>query len=78
VRALAKAAEARVAGNVIYTIGLGNGADQDLLREIANDPSSPTFDPNQPAGAFTYAPTAADLQSVFETVARQILVRLSI
>jgi hypothetical protein len=77
-RSLAKAREARRAGNIIYTIGLGGGADQDFLREIANDPTSPNFEPNQPAGEFTYAPSAVDLQSVFEVVARKILVRLSI
>jgi hypothetical protein len=77
-RSLAKATEARIAGNIIYTIGLGGGADQDFLREIANDPTSPRFDPSQPAGEFTYVPDASQLQSVFEIVARKILVRLSI
>jgi hypothetical protein len=77
-RALATARTARRAGNVIYTIGLGNQANQDFLREIANDPTSPNFDPDQPAGEFTYAPDASELQSVFEIVARKILVRLSI
>jgi hypothetical protein len=77
-RSLAQASEARAAGNIIYTIGLGGGADQDFLREIANDPSSATFDPHQPAGEFTYAPTAAELGSVFQLVARKILVRISI
>lgn len=77
-RALEIASDARAAGNVIYTIGLGNLADQDFLREIANDPASPHFDPTQVSGEFTYAPSAVDLQSVFEIVARKILVRLSI
>jgi len=77
-RSLATAAQARAAGNIIYTIGLGSGADQDFLRDIANDPSGRNFDPSQPAGEFTYAPTASELGSVFEIVARKILVRLSI
>ena len=77
-RSLAKAREARAAGNIIYTIGLGGGADQDFLREIANDPTGPNFDPNQPAGEFAYAPSAGDLRTVFQIVARKILVRLSI
>jgi Flp pilus assembly protein TadG len=73
-----RARQIRLAGNVVYTIGLGNGLDQDFLREIANDPSSPTFDPSQPAGEFAFAPSAADLQAVFQTIARKILVRISI
>jgi putative Flp pilus-assembly TadE/G-like protein len=73
-----RARQIRVAGNVIYTIGLGDGLDQDFLREIANDPTSPTFDPSQPAGEFAFAPSAADLQAVFQVIARKILVRISI
>jgi hypothetical protein len=76
--ALYRARDLRLAGNVIYTIGLGNDADQNFLREIANDPASSTFDPSQPAGEFAFAPSAADLQEVFQTIARKILVRLSI
>ncbi len=78
VRSLLTAMKARAAGNIIYTIGLGTEIDPDFLKEIANDPSSPRFVPSQPAGEFTAAPTAGDLQSVFQLVARKILVRLSI
>jgi len=67
----------REAGNTVYTIGLGT-VDQDFLKEIANDRTSPAFDPSQPVGEFAYAPTAADLQRVFQKIARRILVRISI
>lgn len=73
-----RARQIRMAGNIVYTIGLGDGLDQDFLREIANDPSSPAYDPSQPTGEFAFAPTAADLQAVFQTIARKILVRISI
>jgi hypothetical protein len=78
VRSLLTATKARQAGNVIYTIGLGNQIDPEFLKEIANDPTSPRFDSSQPAGEFTAAPTAGDLQSVFQLVARKILVRISV
>jgi Flp pilus assembly protein TadG len=73
-----RARQIRMAGNVVYTIGLGNGLDQDFLREIANDPESPMYDPSQPTGEFAFAPTAGDLQRVFQTIARKILVRISL
>jgi hypothetical protein len=73
-----RARQLRQGGNVIYTIGFGHDVDPDFLREIANDPSSPTFDPSQPVGEFAFAPTAADLQVVFQAIARKILVRISI
>jgi hypothetical protein len=78
VRSLAVASAARAAGNIIYTIGLGNDVEPEFLKEIANDPTSLHFNPQQVAGEFTFAPTAGDLQSVFQLVARKILIRLSI
>jgi len=71
------AARARREGSVVYTIGLGDTLDAAFLREIANDPSSPTFDPDQPVSEFAQAPTAADLEQVFVRLARKIAVRLS-
>jgi Flp pilus assembly protein TadG len=62
---------------VVYSIGLGDKISQQFLQEIANDPSSPTYNPNEPVGQAVFAPTAADLQSVFQTIAAEILLRLS-
>jgi Flp pilus assembly protein TadG len=77
----------------IYTIGLqGDGAvdqypDPLLLMKMANDPNlagqaspGPTFYSNQagqPQGLFANAPDASQLAMAFDTIARQISIRLS-
>ena len=76
-RATQLASTMRSQGIVIYSIGLGNTISQTFLQELANDPASPTYDPNQPVGAAVFAPTANDLQSVFQTIASKILLRLT-
>lgn len=72
-RALATANQIRTANIVIFSIGLGSLINQDLLKQIANDPSSSHFDPSQPAGAAVFAPTPADLQAVFQQIASKVL-----
>jgi hypothetical protein len=62
---------------VIYSIGLGDKICQAFLQQIANDPVSATFDRDQPVGQAVFATTAADLQGVLQTVASEILLRLS-
>ena len=42
---------------VIYSIRLGNKISQSYLQQIANDPASSTYDPNQPVGQALFAPT---------------------
>jgi len=42
---------------VINSIGLGNKISQSYLQQIANDPASSTYDPNQPVGQALFAPT---------------------
>lgn len=76
-RAVQVANSMRAQGVVIYSIGLGDKISQVFLQQIANDPASSTFDPNSPAGEAVFAPTAADLQGVFQTIASEILLRLS-
>ncbi|MGA2135621.1 MAG: vWA domain-containing protein [Bryobacteraceae bacterium] len=77
----------------IYTIGLsGDGAvdqypDPLLLMKMANDPNlqgqaapGPAFyteQAGQPRGAFANAPDASQLAEAFDTIARQIAIRLS-
>jgi Flp pilus assembly protein TadG len=62
--------------------------DAELLIQIANAPdgidprtggvlANPIYDPNQPKGGFFFAPDATQLDSVFEQVARQIVLRLT-
>jgi len=60
---------------MVHTIGLGDvGADQhELLRRIANDPSSSIFDSTKPLGMYIFAPTAADLNEAFVRIASEIL-----
>jgi hypothetical protein len=62
---------------VVFSIGLGTGINKTFLQQVANDPASPTFDSNKPIGQAVFAPTAADLQNVFQTIASQILLRLT-
>jgi Flp pilus assembly protein TadG len=64
-------------GIVIYSIGLGDKISESFLQQIANDPASSSYNANLPTGEAAFAPTAADLQSVFQTIAAEILLRLS-
>jgi Mg-chelatase subunit ChlD len=67
---------ARAAGIVVYTIGLGGTPEQqidtDFLMRVANDPTSSSYNSNQPAGLFVYA-TAGSLGQAFEQIASEIL-----
>jgi len=76
-RAVQVANSMRSQGMVIYAIGLGDKISQAFLQQVANDPASSTFNPNTPVGEAVFAPTAADLQGVFQTIASEILLRLS-
>ena len=76
-RAIQVANSMRAQNIVIYSIGLGDKISQAFLQQVANDPASTTFNPNEPVGQAVFAPTAADLQGVFQTIASEILLRLS-
>ncbi|HEX3681965.1 MAG TPA: vWA domain-containing protein [Bryobacteraceae bacterium] len=68
----------RNSGIIIYTIGLGGTAEQqidsDFLMRVANDPTLPSseYNSSQPAGLFVYA-TAGSLGQAFEQIASEIL-----
>jgi Flp pilus assembly protein TadG len=69
-------------GVYVYAIGMGSAitsqpAAQEFLREVANDPSAATYDPNLPIGEAVFASSSADLTQVFQTIAAKILLRLS-
>ncbi len=70
-------------GMLVYSIGLGSSVDQAFLRQIANDPASSTYNPNQPAGEAVFASNCpssqcnAELQQVFQIIAAKILLRLT-
>jgi Flp pilus assembly protein TadG len=76
-RAVQVAESMRSQGIVIYSIGLGNKISEAFLQQIANDPASSTFNPNEPVGQAVFAPTANDLDAVFQSIASEILLRLS-
>lgn len=76
-RAVLVANSMRAQNIVIYAIGLGDKISQPFLLQVANDPASSTFDSSQPVGQAVFAPTAAELQGVFQTIASKILLRLS-
>ena len=70
----------------VYTIGLGSGvntATQSFLRQVANDPASPTYNATLPDGLFLYVPDCPsstctqELQTAFQTIAAKILLRLT-
>jgi len=67
----------------VYSIGLGSNVDQAFLKQLANDPASTTYNPNQPTGMAQFVPNCpstqctADLQQVFQTIASRILLRLT-
>ena len=77
------ASQIRGEGVLVYTIGLGNTAysdpafqpNQAFLQELANVDGM--TDSSQPAGKSYYAPSAAQLRSVFDQVATDLLVRLA-
>jgi Flp pilus assembly protein TadG len=64
---------------VIYSIGLGNALtgtlNQDLLARVANSASSSSYvaPPTQQQGDFILAPTSADINAAFATIAAEIL-----
>ncbi len=70
-------------GVLLYTIGLGNTTysdpafqpNQAFLAELANVDG--TTNSSQPAGKSYYAPSATELQAVFQQVAADLLVRLA-
>lgn len=68
---------ARQDGTLVFAIGLGNDINKDSMRTMANDPTSTTFDPNQPVGLAAFAPNSAGLEDVFRQIAAKILLRLT-
>jgi len=81
--ALQLAEAMRSEGMFVYAVGLGSKVDQSFLRQIANDPASASYNPNEPAGMAVFAPSCpssqctAQLEQVFQTIASKILLRLT-
>ena len=58
---------------VIYSIGLGSLVDNDFMERLANDPRASSYDSAKPAGQYYYAPSAAQLNTIFQQIASQVL-----
>ena len=69
------ARKVRAAGITLYTIGLdGNGGvDNEMLAQMANDPSSSTFNPGEPVGRYAYAADAGQLAAAFNSIKSELL-----
>lgn len=82
-RAIQLANTLRASNVVVYAVGLGDKINSTVLQQIANDPSSPTYDYTKPQGLAVIAsycpgPTCtADLDRAFQAVATDILLRLT-
>jgi Flp pilus assembly protein TadG len=80
-RAEASAATAQNQSVTIYSIGLGTAITnqavaQAFLYQIANDPNSSAFNSALSQGQAVFAPTSGQLNSVFQTIASTILLRI--
>jgi hypothetical protein len=76
-RAVQLANTMRTQGITVYSIGLGDKINATYLQELANDPASPVYNSSQPTGLAEFAPTAADLDTAFQTIASKIILRLT-
>lgn len=82
-RALQTASAMRAEGMYVYSIGLGTSVDDAFLQQVANDPASASYDSSQPEGMAVFvrncpsSTCSAELQQVFQTIAAQILLRLT-
>ena len=67
----------------IYTIGVGNNVDTAFLQQMANDPSTGTYNPQQPPGLALQvarcpsATCSAEVLQAYQTIAANILLRLT-
>jgi hypothetical protein len=76
-RAIQLANTMRSQNIVVYAIGLGGAINEPFLQQIANDPASSTYNPNQPVGQAVFAPNSTQLDEVFQVIAAKILLRLT-
>jgi len=61
---------------IIYSVGLGNAPyplSVPLLERISNDPRSTIHSSSEPDGLFVLAPTTADINAAFASIASEIL-----
>lgn len=80
----AKAMQAETPGVIIFTIGLGTDTStQAFLKQVANDPSSPSYNASLPQGEFFYigdcskVDCTAEMETAFQQIAAKVLLRLT-
>ncbi len=80
----AKAMQAETPGVIIFTIGLGTDTStQTFLKQVANDPGSPTYNASLPQGEFFYigdcskVDCTAEMETAFQQIAAKVLLRLT-
>ena len=76
-RAVQLADTMRAEGITVYSIGLGDEINTTYLQELANDPNSPTYNPNEPVGLYEFASSADGLDTAFQEIASKIVLRLT-
>jgi Flp pilus assembly protein TadG len=80
----ANAMRAENPGIFVFTIGLGTDTStQTFLKQVANDPASPTYNANLPQGEFfaigdcTKVNCTAQMETAFQIIAAKVLLRLT-
>ncbi len=75
-RPIATSDSMRSQNMVVYTIGLAD-VDENFLYRVSNDVRSSAYDSSKLVGETYVAPTADQLQEIFEKLAAKILLRLT-
>ena len=81
-RAEASAITALNQNVTVYSIGLGTAITnqttaQNFLYTVANDPSGPSYNSSLPQGMAVFAPNSSQLDTLFQTIASKILLRIT-
>jgi len=78
-RAINEANKMRAEGITVYAVGLGTGVNPTFLQEVANDPSSPTYDASFLPGLaeFSTSGTDTNLSVAFQQIGNAIVNRLT-
>jgi Flp pilus assembly protein TadG len=82
-RAVTWANAMRAQGVIVYAVGLGDKINQSYMQQMANDPSSPTYNSSSPQGLAVFAvdcpgaSCSSELNQAFQTVATDILLKIT-
>ena len=81
-RAEASANTAQTQNVTVYSIGLGSAITNQaqakaFLYQVANDPAGSSYNSSLPQGQAVFAPTSAQLNTMFQQIASKILLRIT-